>query len=127
METQYQVSEPNSDYKKAIIKKTAVGTVEFSIEQIEKGQDEFSKRKRELQAELELEQAKLKNVEENHPWVLEMEEDKLFVAFFYMDIKNTMKAKQTSIDSLIDKLDRAQKEKEAIIEAVGEELGFEKV
>ena len=117
-QVQYKVIEPNEDFTKAKIEKTSLESVSFTIEDLNKYQNDYSTKKRELTAQLEVEEATVKNVEINHPFVLDMSEEDLYTAWFYMDSKNKASATKKLVDEYSAALSRYQTEKEAIYSAL---------
>lgn len=106
------------DYKEARILKTGLTAV-FTINEIESSERSVEKRLKEVRGQLELERAKMANVERNHPFVLKMSEEDLFTAHLYMEAKAMVKGLEPEQTNLQTALTESAKEKDDIMRALG--------
>lgn len=118
-EYDYSVITPDTDPKKSVICKKGPYEVEFTLEEIEKNQNELSKMKREAQGKLEVESAVMQNVAHFYPAVLELSEEVLHAAWMYSKAKTSVAKAEGVIKSCEDELSRILEEKEYIMEKLG--------
>lgn len=86
----YKILEENEDPRLTVIEKSEL-TAQYTLADIERNIDEVERVLRELDGKLRIEAAKCKNVEEHHPFVLEMSDDDLSTAAFYAEAKQYTK------------------------------------
>src|SRR5437868_7072320 len=67
----YKVIEPNDDYKQARIEKSGI-TATFTMQEVEEHQAKLATFKKEREAEITVERAKMENIAHFHPIVLEL-------------------------------------------------------
>jgi hypothetical protein len=119
---QYRISKPAKDSKDAVIEKSGISTVEFTLGDLEKKQTEWSREKREFDGQITVEQAKVDNILHHHPWIKRWSEKKLFTAWMFYECMKTVTELTKQRDMRIKALDEYQIEKEHIMKV----LGFEK-
>ena len=88
-EFKYRVVEEAEDFNNAVIEKSNV-TVKFTMAQLNEDIERLAKLKRELEANIELRNAEMSNIESHHPEVIEAKEEEVFKAqtlAFYVEKK----------------------------------------
>lgn len=112
-ELKYEISKRATDAKDSIIKKTGA-TVEFSMGQVEASEAQLEKVKRELQGQVDVETAKMANIEVHHPFVLKLSEQEMFVAHMYQGAKAIVLVGKQKVEDIQKALDDYKLEKEEI-------------
>lgn len=101
---EYKIGETAEDPQDAVIHKTGY-TQKFTLREVENSIFANSKNLKELEGRVTLDSAKMTNIEQNHPFVLEMSEQDLFTAHMYMEAKATVrvcKKKVAELQAAID-------------------------
>lgn len=99
MDIQYSAPEIDAaNPRDSVIEKRGY-TITFTLTELEANDRQMAKQVKELEAKRDYEAAKMTNIETNHPFVLDMSEQDLFIAHMYMEAKATrrvcdMKAKE---------------------------------
>lgn len=86
MKLTYKIKEKKEDINTSIIEKSG-HTIEFTLDDVKKTQDYNRKSLKELNAFLEVNNVKLKNIEEHHKEVLDLTEEQLFTYAMYQNLK----------------------------------------
>lgn len=118
----YRITKPADDHLDAVIEKSGVSTVEFTLRDIQKKQEEWSTEKRQMEGQIVVEQAKVDNILHHYPELAKMDEKKQFTVWLYYEAMKTVAELKKQVDTRIKALDEYQTEKETIMET----LGFEK-
>lgn len=84
------LKEDKEDFKNSEILKKGI-TATFSVYELERIEKEVKKQLTEAQAQYNLEAAKMDNIERNHPYVKELDEEKLFTIHMYQEAKTKYK------------------------------------
>ncbi len=69
-----------------VIKKTGFA-VDFTLRDMQRDMDYNQRMKRELEGKLQIEKATMTNIERNHPFVLEFDDDKMAAIYLYFKSK----------------------------------------
>jgi hypothetical protein len=81
----YRISKKAKNYKDATIEKKYEHTLTFSIADIEAHEAKLEKLLKEIEGLMELEGAKVKNIEQHHKWVKSMKPEDLLTAWLYYE------------------------------------------
>lgn len=119
---QYRISKPADDYREAVIEKSGMSSVEFTLRQLQEKRTQWSTEKRQLEGQIEVEQAKVDNILHHHPWVAELTEEKQFTVWMFYEAMKSLTELKKQRDMRVAALDEYQKEEEHIMEV----LGFQK-
>lgn len=82
----YTIVEESENPGDNVIEKSGM-SVKFTLNDIERNLNELTKKLKELKAKLEYEEARAKNVEENHPFVLELGDEKGQIVHLYQEAR----------------------------------------
>lgn len=110
----YKIAEHAKDIDDTIVEKEYVATNAISVRQIFNFQQELSKTKREAQAELDIHNKEIENIEHHHKEVKELDEKTLYTHWLYYETKRKAAEMQKNLDKSITLLDQLQKEREEI-------------
>lgn len=83
---EYKLIEKNEDVRTSKIEKRG-GVVTFTYNELEASILAMKKMIKELKGNIDLQAAKMKNIEEHHPFVLTMSEQDMFTAHMYQEAK----------------------------------------
>lgn len=119
MEPVYKIVEPNEDSKLSKIEKTYEHKVQFTLQQIEDHEVQLDKSLKELDAKIEMEKAKQKNVEDNHAFVTEMPKEQLATCKIYFDALASEEMCQKKRNEVVDLLNLYSSEKKEILKQLG--------
>ena len=114
-EFKYRITKPAEDHLDAVIEKSGVSTVEFTLRDIQKKQQEWSTEKRQMEGQIVVEQSKVDNILHHHPWVAKMSEEKQFTMWLYYEAMKTVMELRKQVASRVSALDEYQTEKEVIL------------
>jgi hypothetical protein len=117
-EFSYKIIEPNDDPKQAKIEKSGITAV-FTLAQVEEHEATLTTRRKEMAAELEVEQAKMTNVENFHPEVKDMSGVLLTAATLYKESKTVVEKTTAKIAEYDAALKEYADEKAQIMTALG--------
>lgn len=95
----FKIKKNNKDFKKAIIERLNL-TNEFTIEEIEIHEAELNKNTRELEAQVRITTAVLKNIETNHPVISKMSDEALSVASYLFEARQTLQKSEAQLKSI---------------------------
>ncbi len=110
---EYKIKSRSESPEDTIIEKTG-DSVSFSIGQIMANEAELEKLRRQLQAQVDIEAAKMSNIEEHHPFVLTMSEQDMFTAHMYQGAKSIVLVGKDKIKQIEDALKSSAEEREEI-------------
>lgn len=110
----YKIAEHAKDIDDTIVEKEYVATNAISVRQIFNFQQELSKTKREAQAELDIHNKEIENIEHHHKEVKELDEKTLYTHWLYYETKRKAAEMQKNLNKSITLLDQLQKEREEI-------------
>ncbi len=91
------------DMKERVIEKHGE-VIEFTMSDIELNTKNLSNTKKELEAKRKYENVKKENIEQHHPFVLEMSEQDLFTAWMYKEAAGWVKLCDDKIKEIDDQL-----------------------
>jgi hypothetical protein len=114
----YKVIEENEDYKLSKIEKTG-GVVHFTINDIEADERNYNKLLKELTAKKALEEAKMKNIEDHHPYINDFTDEEKFTVHMYQEAKIMVDALAPKIKEIEGALATYIEEKKDIFNQIG--------
>lgn len=79
-------TESKEDPKASVITKTNV-EVDFTLNELEANEREFAKMVKQLTAQKQLADAKMTNIERNHPFVMDLSEEQAFTVHMYQEAR----------------------------------------
>lgn len=79
----YKVKKKQKDFKDSTIEKVYEHTITFSVRDIEQHEQLLEKARREMKALMQVETAKVHNIEANHSWVKKLTPEKLATVAMY--------------------------------------------
>lgn len=95
----YAIKEQNDNRDLAVIEKTGHAHT-FTLQSIKENRRLCEKNVKELEGMLAFYGAKMKNVEEHHPFVLDMSEQDRFTVHMYQEALSMVKASQKKLDEI---------------------------
>jgi len=114
---EYKLIKKNEDPKLALIEKSGI-TATFTIAEIEGEQATLEKYLKEFNGQLTLEEAKMSNIEDNHPFVLEMSEQDCFTVHMYQEAKSMAHVYNQKIPEFEEQLEKSRAEMALVMEAL---------
>lgn len=87
---EYSIKTPNADPKEVVIESRG-SVVSFTLRELEQNMNALAKNKKEVEGKRTLEAARMKNVEDHHPFVLKMSGEDLVAAHMYQEAKADVK------------------------------------
>lgn len=99
----YRVVEANEDASKAVIEKGNI-TVRFTLTDHQSSIADMEKTLRELNAKYNHDKLIKENIEEHHPWVLELDEMKRHTVYMYLEACEVVKQYEPKIKEFEDAL-----------------------
>ena len=118
MKITYKIKERALDPKDSLIEKTG-GTVEFSMNQIDKDVAYLNKALKELTAEIGVKEATKVNVERTHPHVANMTQEDLTAAYIFREATGFLHLAEQKKKQIEDQLKEYADEKAEIIKQTG--------
>lgn len=115
----YRISKKAKDYKDAVIEKKYEHTITFTLADIEAHEAKLEKLSKEIEGLLELEGAKVKNIEANHKWVKSMKPEDLVTSWLYYESMQRIEEVLPKRAEVKKQLKEYKKEKTEIIKALG--------
>lgn len=109
---QYKIIENKEDINDSVIEKIG-HAIHFSMNDVKYAQEQNAKQLKELKATLEVEMAKIHNIQEHHPFVKDMSDQDLHTASMYHTA--SVKSKQ-----IIDKISEFEKNEKELTEELEE-------
>ena len=95
----YRLLQPNDDYRQAVIEKGGI-TAEFTLAEVEAMQERNKTSKKEIEAQIMLEKAKMTNIEAHHPFVKDLDGVRLTAAALYKEAKTYVEKAEPMLVSL---------------------------
>lgn len=118
----YKVLKSSDDWKDTVIEKKWPATGTFTVRKFEDNIAYMEKTLRELNAKFMHEQVVKNNIEEHHPFVLQMSEQDLYTAWMYREALEIIKQYAPRIDEFSEALQTEKDEVEHVKTLLGEEL-----
>lgn len=115
----YRISKKAKDYKDATIEKKYEHTITFTLADIEAHEAKLEKLLKEIEGLLELETAKVQNIETNHKWVKSMKPEDLVAAWLYYESMKRIEEVLPKRKEVRAQLKEYKQEKKDIIKALG--------
>lgn len=119
LQHQYKLLDSNSDYKDSKIEKSNI-KVTFTLRDIETQIEYWNKKIKEMKAQVEVEKAKITNIEQFHAFVKDFDDKQLHAIGMYNDSKKIVNA----FEPKIAEIEKAVQESEAEMKDITEKLGF---
>ena len=113
----YRISKKAKNYKDATIEKKYEHTLTFSIADIEAHEAKLEKLLKEIEGLMELEGAKVKNIEQHHKWVKSMKPEDLLTAWLYYESLKRIQEVMPKRSEVKKQMKEYKKEKADIIKA----------
>ena len=95
--------EDKENFKKSTIVRKNVET-SFTLELIEEHQADLNKMKKELESQVSLCGATIENIERNHEWIKELDEEKLHHAWMYQENATVVKDAKAKLEQVEEQL-----------------------
>ena len=111
--------ENKKDFKKSTISRINL-TNEFTLEDIEAHQKHLKKNRHEVQAQVRLTSAVIRNVEENHPFVAAMSDEQLATAAYLQENKEVLK----KAEAKLKEVDKTVKKYNEYLDVIYKKFGF---
>lgn len=111
----YSIITPNEDYKEIVIEKSGIKN-QFTFKQIDDHRAYLAKANLEMAAQKQLDEAKMKNIEENHSYVKDLDDQKLLAITMYAQAKAQVKKLDEKMAEVSKALSDYDLEKSHIIE-----------
>lgn len=118
---QYKVLEPSADYRDAKIEKSGIKAT-FTLGEVEAHEAQLEKLRKETEGQIELEKAKMVNIEHFHPDIAAMDGEMLTGAALYKESKTYLEKAEPKLLEIIQALQEYADEKALIMQT----LGFQK-
>lgn len=115
----YRISKKAKNYKDAVIEKKYEHTITFTLADIEAHEAKLEKLLKEIEGLLELEGAKVKNIETNHKWVKSMRTEDLVAAWLYYESMKRIEEVLPKRKEVKAQMKEYKREKKEIIAALG--------
>lgn len=117
---EYKLSEVNAEnVQDSKIEKTG-HKIYFSMSEVEAHEKKLGKVLVELEAQVKLEEAKVENIKEHHPYVLDLDDEKLFAVSMYQECKNNVKMGTEKVEEIKKQLQEYADEKAEIVKQIPE-------
>lgn len=116
---EYKIGEAAEDVNDSVIEKTGHVTT-FTLREVRNSILMNEKTKKELEGRAILDSAKMTNIEQNHPFVLEMSEQDLFTAHMYMEAKATARVCKQKAEQLAKAIEEDTAEIAVMLEKMPE-------
>ena len=113
------VEESQEDPLFSIIEKTAVVTSQFTLAELEANILKNEKLVKGLKGQLELDSAKVHNIEENHPYIKDLTPEQTFTVHMYEESKAVMRGFPEKIAEFEESIAEMKKDKEDIERQIG--------
>lgn len=114
---EYKIKEKNENPLDTVIEKTGQ-SISFTLRGAEDNKISMEKMLKEFKAQLDLDSAKMKNIEDHHPFVLDMSEQDLFTVHMYMESKVVVKKLPEKIEQTEQALARYKDESAEIFKQI---------
>lgn len=95
---------------------------EFTLGELENNIEILKKNKRELDANIKLQEAKKGNIEEHHPFVLHMEPEDIFTCHMYQETKDMLKKFTDMLERVEAQLKSDEEERDEVFKQIPELL-----
>lgn len=114
----YKIKEENEDPMLSVIEKGGV-TVDFTLQDVENDIRHNTKLKKELEARLKLDKAKVENIEHFHPWVKDWSDEQLSIAHLYAESRSVVRSFPERIREATEAIEELEAAKEDIKSQIG--------
>ncbi len=121
-EFKYRVVEENEDFNNAVIEKSNV-TVKFTMAQLNEDIARLAKLKREVEANIDLRNAEMSNIESHYPEVKEAREEEVFKAqtlAFYIEKKKD----RVKLEMKLAEIVKAEEEVAQVVKDIDTQIGI---
>jgi len=110
--------ESKDDFKKSVIERKNV-TTEFTLELVEEHQQDLEKLKKELTSQISVCQATVDNIERNHEWLKELDDEKLHHAWMLKENKDVLDNAKPKLEQVEDQLKQYQELQDTVYKKFG--------
>jgi hypothetical protein len=117
-EFSYKVLEPNEDYRQAKIEKGGI-TATFTLADVEEHEETLRTFKKEREAEITVEEAKMENIRHFHPVVNTLDDQQLTAVALFKESKTTVDKSKAKLKEVDEALAEYATEKALIMERLG--------
>lgn len=114
----FELIEENEDPSKAVIRRKNIVS-EFTLSDVDANIKNFEKLKKEAESQIKLSIGFTSNIERNHPWVLDMDEEKRHHVAMFHEHDTTAKETAKKLEEIEEALAEYVKFKKTIAEATG--------
>ena len=116
----FELKEENKeDFKKSTILRKNVET-EFTLELIEEHQNDLLKMEKELESQASMCGATLENIERNHEWIKDLDDEKRHHVWMYQENESVKKNADAKLEQVKDQL----KQYKELIDTIYKKFGF---
>lgn len=112
------LKEDADDFKNSEILKKGIQAT-FTIRELERIEKEVRKQLKEAEAQYNLEAAKMDNIERNHPYVKDFDDEKLFTIHMYVEAKKNFVKYKEYADKVVRDLAVYEAEQRDMYEQLG--------
>lgn len=117
----YHIKELDENPFNIVIEKYNI-THDFTLGEMIQEQKQLEKYIRQWESQVALEEAKMKNIEEHHPFVLDMSEQDMFTAHMYQESKAIVKTIGEKLPEFKKQLQESKEELEHVSSTLGIDL-----
>lgn len=110
---EYKIIEKTEDKKNCTIEKTG-HKIRFTLNEFDNVEERNKKTKKEVEKQLEVERAKMANIEHHHDFVLDMKDEDMFAVFMYYQAKQMVKIGEEKLSEFVKHEEENAKELEEI-------------
>lgn len=118
---EYKVKQTSEDESAVIIEKSGQVS-EFTVADVRSNRKDLEKTLKQIKGQKELEDAKVTNIKEHNPFVLDMSEKDLHAAYMYWEAYAISKVCEKKIKEIEDALTKGEQEIKDIKEQTGIEI-----
>ena len=115
----YTIKKKNKDYKEALIEKKYEETITFTLAEVEAHQQKLEKVAKEIDAQLMVARAAMKNVENNHPNIKKVTDFVMHAISVYAQNKKVADDAQKNLREIAKQQAQYKKEVKEIKDALG--------
>lgn len=115
---QYRLAIKHDNYKESVIEKTGIKG-RFTLLEVEMHQAKLQRVLKEIEGQIELSGAQVKNIEENHSFVKRLTDEELHHAALYFEIFSTLKDSKEKLKQVKAALQEYDDETGMILDALG--------
>lgn len=114
----YSVLKENENPSQSIIRKSNVN-VDFTLDELAANEKSYRKLLNECASQKNLADAKMKNIEDNHPFVMDLTEEQAFTVHMYQEARAMSRVCGNKIPELQKEIEYIESEKKEIEKQIG--------